>query len=50
MKLNPKKCVFGVTSGKFSGFLIDELGIEADPYKVKEVLDMTLPKCVKEVQ
>lgn len=24
MKLNPKKCVFGVTSGKFLGFLVDE--------------------------
>ncbi|XP_056688346.1 uncharacterized protein [Spinacia oleracea] len=35
MRLNPKKCVFGVTSGKFLGFLIDERGIEADPDKIQ---------------
>ncbi|XP_056697680.1 uncharacterized protein [Spinacia oleracea] len=35
MRLNPKKCVFGVTAGKFLGFLIDERGIEANPDKVQ---------------
>nr|XP_021851941.1 uncharacterized protein LOC110791498 [Spinacia oleracea] len=35
MRLNPKKCVFGVTTGKFLGFLIDERGIEANPDKVQ---------------
>ncbi|XP_021858914.2 uncharacterized protein [Spinacia oleracea] len=34
MRLNPKKCIFGVTSGKFLGFLIDERGIEANPDKL----------------
>ncbi|XP_021864060.2 uncharacterized protein [Spinacia oleracea] len=37
MRLNPKKCVFGVTAGKFLGFLIDERGIEANPDKVQEL-------------
>lgn len=50
MKLNPKKCVFGVTSGKFFGFLVDERGIEVNPDKVQAVLDMTSPRNVKEVQ
>ncbi|XP_056691889.1 uncharacterized protein [Spinacia oleracea] len=50
MRLNPKKCVFRVTSGKFLGFLIDERGIEANPDKIQEVIDMSSPKTVKEVQ
>lgn len=50
MRLNPKKCVFGVTSGKFLGYLVDEKGIEANPDKVKAVLDMSSPRNVKEVQ
>jgi hypothetical protein len=30
-KLNPNKCVFGVTSGKLLGFTISHLGIKANP-------------------
>ena len=28
MKLNPGKCVFGVASGKFLGFIVSHRGIE----------------------
>ena len=31
MKLNPSKCVFGVASEKFSGFMVSQRGIEANP-------------------
>lgn len=31
MRLNPAKCSFGLTSGKFLGFLISQRGIEIDP-------------------
>ena len=48
--LNPKKCVFGVESGKFLGFMIDQRGIEANPDKIQAVLDMSSPRSVKEVQ
>ena len=34
MKLNPKKCVFGVRSSKFLGFMISSHGIEATPDKI----------------
>ena len=34
MKLNPSKCVFGVVSGKFLGFMISQRGIELNPEKV----------------
>ena len=27
MKLNPQKCVFGVKSGKFLGFIVNHRGI-----------------------
>ncbi|XP_056685866.1 uncharacterized protein [Spinacia oleracea] len=50
MRLNPKKCIFGVSSGMFLGFLIDERGIEANLDKVQAVITMTSPKTVKDVQ
>ena len=31
MKLNPKKCVFGVETGQFLGHMITKQGIEANP-------------------
>ncbi|XP_021812766.1 uncharacterized protein LOC110755794 [Prunus avium] len=33
MRLNPSKCAFGVSSGKFLGFMISQRGIEANPEK-----------------
>ena len=50
MSLNPEKCVFGVTEGKFLGFQISSRGIEVNPDKVKAVLDMDPPRTVNEVQ
>ena len=34
MKLNPSKCIFGVTAGKFLGFMVSQRGIEANPNKI----------------
>ena len=50
MKLNPAKCAFGVSTGKFLGFIVNNRGIEANPDKIKAVLDMPSPSSVKEVQ
>ena len=50
MKLNPKKCVFGVPSGKLLGFLMSHRGIEANPEKVKAIEDMSPPQNLKEMQ
>ena len=50
MKLNPAKCAFGVSAGKFLGFIVNYTGIEANPYKIKAVLDMPSPSGIKEVQ
>nr|XP_023911584.1 uncharacterized protein LOC112023193 [Quercus suber] len=50
MKLNPGKCVFGVASRKFLGFMVSQRGIEANPEKVQAIINMASPKTVKEVQ
>ena len=50
MRLNPNKCVFGVASGKFLGFMVSQRGIEANPEKVRAIIDMMSPRTVKEVQ
>ena len=50
MKLNPTKCVFVVTLGKFLGFMVSQRGIEANLDKVKAIIEVKSPKTVKEVQ
>ena len=50
MKLNPGKCAFGVTAGKFLGFMVSQRGIEANPDKIWTIIKMTPPRNVKEVQ
>ena len=50
MKLNPSKCAFRVSSGKFLGFMVSQRGIEANPDKIQAILDMEPPKNIKEVQ
>ena len=50
MKLNPEKCAFGVVVGKFLGFLVNERGIEANPDKIKALMEMRPPANLKEIQ
>ncbi|KAM1349321.1 hypothetical protein ACFX2I_003470 [Malus domestica] len=50
MRLNPKKCAFGVGSGKFLGFMISQRGIEANLEKIKAILDMKEPVTSKDIQ
>ncbi|XP_057543365.1 uncharacterized protein LOC130821594 [Amaranthus tricolor] len=50
MRLNPEKCVFGITGGKCLGFLVDEREIKANPDKIKAIRDMKSPRFVKKVQ
>ena len=50
MKLNPAKYAFGVSAEKFMGFIVNSRGIEANPDKIKDVLDMLLPSNIKEVR
>ena len=49
MKLNPSKCAFRVSSGKFLGFMVSHRGIEANSDKIQAILDMKPPQNIKEV-
>ncbi|CAA0817463.1 Uncharacterized mitochondrial protein AtMg00860, partial [Striga hermonthica] len=50
MVLNPKKCTFGVGSGKFLGYMVSQRGIEANPAKIQAILDLAPPTSLKGVQ
>ena len=50
MRLNPSKCVFGVVSRKFLGFMVSQRGIEANAEKVQAIINMASPRTIKEVQ
>jgi hypothetical protein len=44
LKLNPEKCVFGVSRGKVLGFLVSIKGIKVNPDKMKAIV------CIKPLQ
>jgi hypothetical protein len=48
-KLNPEKCIFGVSAGKLLGFLVSHRGIEANPDKIQEIEAMRHPARLKDV-
>ena len=48
--MNPLKCTFGATVGKFLGFLIHQKGINVDPLKVKAIVTIKPPTFVKELK
>ncbi|GJY57702.1 reverse transcriptase domain-containing protein [Tanacetum coccineum] len=50
MKLNPKKCTFGVEEGMFLGYKVNTKGIKVCPDKEDVVLSLSSPKCFKDVQ
>jgi len=49
VRLNLKKCVFGVTSDKLLGFIVSVNEIEVDPAKVKAIMEMPLPKNITQL-
>ncbi|GFS37771.1 hypothetical protein Acr_00g0053840 [Actinidia rufa] len=50
MMLNPSKCIFGVSSGKFLGFLVTKRGIEVNPDQIQALIAMRSPRNIREVQ
>ena len=50
IKLNPVKCAFEVSAGKFLGYIIHHQGIEVNPEKIKSILNMLAPRNIKEIQ
>ena len=50
LRLNPKKCTFGVTSRKLLGHMVNERGIEVNPDKIKVILDTLVLRTEKEIR
>jgi hypothetical protein len=48
--INPLKCAFGVTSGRFLEFIVHEHGIQIDPKKIESTRKIKEPVCKKDVQ
>ena len=42
LKMNPLKCAFGVSAGKFLAFIIQEKGIEIDPKRIEAMKNWRL--------
>ena len=49
LKLNPEKCVFGVSRDKMLGYIIGHEGIKANLDKTKTIILMVEPSTKKEV-
>jgi hypothetical protein len=49
-KLNPKKCIFGVPSGIQLSNIVSCDGIRPNLEKVKAVMKMKPPQCIKDIQ
>ena len=49
LRLNPKKCTFGVTYRKLLGYMISEKGIEANLDKIIVILNISPPQTETEI-
>jgi len=50
LRMNPLKCAFGVSSGKFLGFLVHIMGIDVDSAKATTIATMKPPATMKELK
>jgi hypothetical protein len=50
LKMNPLKCAFGVSAGKFLGFLVHQRGIDVDPVRASAIATMKPPTTHKELK
>jgi hypothetical protein len=50
LKMNPLKCVFGVSAGKFLGFTIHEHGIDIDPKEIEFIKKVQPPQNKNDMQ
>ena len=50
LRMNPLKCAFVVSSGKFLGFLVHSRGVNVDPAKATAIATMRPPATVKELK
>lgn len=50
LKVNMKKCSFGLTEVKYLGYIITRDGIKADPSKIEAILKIEKPRTVTEMK
>jgi ribonuclease HI len=50
LKMNPLKCAFGVSAGKFLGFLMHQCGIDVDPARASAIATIKPPTSHKELK
>ena len=50
LRLDPNKCVFGASSGKLLGFIVNQRGIKVDQAKVQAIRDMPTPQTEKRIR
>ena len=50
LKMNPKKCAFGVSAGQFLGFMVHERGIEISPKTILAIDKVEAPTTNVELQ
>ena len=50
LRMNPLMCAFGVSFGKFLGFLVHSRGIDVDSAKATAIATMRSPALVKELK
>jgi hypothetical protein len=48
--MNPLKCTFRVTTGRFLGFIVHEHNIQIDPKKIESIGKIGEPVCKKDIQ
>jgi hypothetical protein len=49
LKMNPLKYAFGVSAGRFLGFVVHEGGVQIDPKKIESIRKFGKPTCKKDV-
>ncbi|GMN54179.1 hypothetical protein TIFTF001_023297 [Ficus carica] len=50
LKMNPKKCTFGISAGKFLGFVVHQRGINVDTSKTQMIAASPPPSSPKELK
>ncbi|PKU83336.1 RNA-directed DNA polymerase [Dendrobium catenatum] len=50
LKMNPLKCAFRVSAGKFLGFIVRYRGIEIDPSMIKAIVDLKPPRSLTQLR
>jgi hypothetical protein len=49
MKLNPKKCTFGMPAGQLLGYIVSQRGIKTNPSKIKAIEALEPPTKLRDM-